>query len=105
MLAVTFIVSFLSVCGFYAYVFVQLQREYTRLEAHKKRLAEHLYEMGPEAKTTGADDEDIDDPDSSPRASTSLKAKKPGPKHRDTLIQASLAVGGLAALFAGVQQN
>jgi len=45
MLAVTFLVSFLSVCAFYAYVFVQLERENKRLRDHKKHLPEHLYEM------------------------------------------------------------
>ena len=48
MLAVIFIVSCLSVFGFYAYVLVHLRREEKREAAHKKRLPEHFYEMGPE---------------------------------------------------------
>jgi hypothetical protein len=50
MLAVTFIVSCLSVCGFYVYVLVQLRREEKRGDAHKKHLPEHLYEIEPEPR-------------------------------------------------------
>jgi hypothetical protein len=61
MLAVTFVVSCLSVCGFYVYVLVQLRREEKRGDAHKKHLPEHLYEM--EAETRQADAEKPPDPD------------------------------------------
>jgi hypothetical protein len=55
MLAVTFIVSCLSVCGFYVYVVVQPRREQKREDAHKKRLPEHLYEMEPEPRQGDAE--------------------------------------------------
>src|ERR1700740_1302882 len=45
MLAITLVVSCLSVCGFYVYVLVHLRREEKRGDAHKKRLPEHLHEM------------------------------------------------------------
>ena len=44
MLAVIFIVSCLSVFGFYAYVLVHLRREERGEDAHKKRLPAHFYE-------------------------------------------------------------
>jgi len=50
MLAVIFIVSCLSVFGFYVYVLAQLRREQKREDAHKKRLPEHFYEMGTKRK-------------------------------------------------------
>lgn len=61
MLAVTFVVSCLSVCGFYVYVLVQLRREQKRGDAHKKHLPEHLYEMEPEPRQ--GDAEKPPDPD------------------------------------------
>ena len=60
MLAVTFIVSSISVLGFYAYVFTQLRREQKRGDSHKKHLAEHLYEM--ESDPRESDAENPEDP-------------------------------------------
>lgn len=100
MLAITFVISFLFVCGFYAYVFVHLEKERKRLAAHKKHLSEHLYEVRQEPASNKTADRD--DPDLPGGASISLKAKSQEFLRRETLIQVSLAVGGLAAIFAGI---
>lgn len=101
MLAVTFIVSCVSACGFYAYVFVHLDRERKRLNAHKKRLPEHLYEMEPEADRSAAGGHEKTE--STQGLATSPKAGARDSVRRETLIQLSVAVGGLAALFAGIE--
>jgi hypothetical protein len=100
MLAITFVISFLFVCGFYAYVFVHLERERKRLAAHKKHLSEHLYEMRQDP--AGDETADRDAPDFLGGASSSVKSKSRETLRRETLIQVSLAVGGLAAIFAGI---
>ncbi|MGA8143521.1 MAG: hypothetical protein WB987_06515 [Candidatus Acidiferrales bacterium] len=102
MLAVTFTLSCLTVFGFYAYVFVQFHREQRRLNANKKRLPEHLYEMEPEADRKESS-EDREDPEFlSAKAATLPKADLQEIFRRETLIQVSLAVGGLVALYAGI---
>jgi hypothetical protein len=100
MLAITFVISFLFVCGFYAYVFVHLERERKRLAAHKKRLPQHLYEVRQEPEGNKTADRDAHD--SPGGASISMKAKSEEILRRETMIQVSLAVGGLAAIFAGI---
>jgi hypothetical protein len=102
MLAVTFIVSCLSVCGFYVYVLVQLRREEKRGDAHKRHLAEHLYEM--ESEHHQSDAENPEDPDflSSGRTPLSNSEAKASLR-RETMLGVGLTVGGLAALFAGIE--
>jgi Ca2+/Na+ antiporter len=100
MLAITFVISFLFVCGFYAYVFVHLEKERKRLAAHKKHLAEHLYEMRQEPTSNETSDRDA--PDLPGGASVPMKPKSREILRRETMIQVSLAVGGLAAIFAGI---
>jgi hypothetical protein len=102
MLAVTFVVSCLSVCGFYVYVLVHLRREEKRGDAHKKRLPEHFYETEPERRED--DVENPQDPDFlrteiSIRPSSEAKASL----RRETMLGVGLTVGGLAALFAGIE--
>jgi hypothetical protein len=101
MLAATFVLSFVAVCGFYAYFVVQLARGHKRMSAHGKCLAEHFYGMGPEPDKDAA--EDSSDPDLLRGASISSKAGPHASTGRETWIQLSLAVGGLAALFAGIE--
>jgi hypothetical protein len=101
MLAVTLIVSCLLVCGFYGYVLLQLQREHKRLNAHKKRLPEHLYEVEPEPEETAEDREE--DSDLCSRAATSPKANARVFLRRRTLIDLGFSAGGMAALFAGIK--
>jgi hypothetical protein len=100
MLAVTFIVSCLSVCGFYVYVVVQLRREQKREDAHKKVLPEHLYEPEPRQR----DAENAKDPyflgsgtadPSDSRAEAILR--------HEAILRVGLTVGGLAALFGGIK--
>lgn len=102
MLAVIFIVSCLSVFGFYVYVLVNLRREEKREAAHKKRLPEHLYEMKPEPRQDDA--ENRQDPDflrtgirirRNSRAEARLRRK--------TMLGVGLTVGGLAAVLAGIE--
>ncbi len=102
MLAVIFIVSCLSVFGFYVYVLVQLRREQKREDAHKKRLPEHFYEMGPERRQDDA--ENRQDPDflrtgKSIRRSSGAEARL----RRETMVGVGLTVGGLAAVLAGIE--
>lgn len=102
MLAVTFVISCVTACGFYIYVLMQLQREHKWLNAHKKRLPEHFYEMEPEPARNKAGRP------AAPGLTDSGIANSPGPdantfQRRQELIQLSLAIGGLAALFAGVE--
>ena len=47
MLAVIFVVSCLSVFGFYVYVLVHLRREEKREDAHKKHLPNIFTKWGP----------------------------------------------------------
>lgn len=101
MVAVVLVVSCLSVFGFYGYVLLQFQQEQKQLKAHKKRLSEHLYEMEPESSKRAA--ERHGDPDSRLRATTLPETKAQELMRRETLIQLSLAVGGLAAVFAGIE--
>jgi len=102
MLAVTFLVSSLSVLGFYAYVFVQLRREQKRGDSHKKHLEEHLYEMESDPRQNNA--EDPEDPGflssvtgirSSSIAGTNLR--------QEAIIRVGLTLGGLAALLGGIE--
>jgi len=100
MLAVIFIVSCLSVFGFYVYVLAQLRREQKREDAHKKRLPEHFYEMGPERRQDNA--ENRQDPDflrTSIRRSSGAEARL----RRETMVGVGLTVGGLAAVLAGIE--
>jgi hypothetical protein len=97
MLGVIFIVSCLSVFGFYVYVLVHLRREEKREDAHKKRLPEHFYEMGPEHRQDSA--ENCQDPDflgTSVRRSSGAEARL----RRETMVGVGLTVGGLAAVLA-----
>jgi hypothetical protein len=103
MLAVTFIVSCVSVCGFYAYVFVHLRREQRRLDAHKKRLPEHLYEMEPEACRDESSEGPEDPEFLSSKAARLGKANDQNSRRREALVQVSLALGGLAGLFGGIE--
>jgi hypothetical protein len=90
MLAVTFIVSCLSVCGFYVYVLVQLRREEKRGDAHKKHLPEHLYEMEPEPRQD--DSENPTDPD----FSSSVTANPSDSRAEGTLRQEAMVRVGLS---------
>jgi hypothetical protein len=102
MLAVTFIISCLSVCGFYVYVLVQLRREEKRGDAHKKRLPEHFYEMQPERRQ--GDAENRQDPDFL-RTKISIRHNSGAEAslRRETMVGVGLTIGGLAALFAGIE--
>jgi hypothetical protein len=98
MLAVIFIVSCLSVFGFYVYVLVHLRREEKREEAYKKRLPEHFCEMGPERRQD--DTEDCDPEVSRTRISTRHNSGPETRLRRETLVGVGLTVGGLAAVLA-----
>jgi hypothetical protein len=102
MLAVIFIVSCLSVFGFYVYVLMHLRREEKREDAHKKRLPEHFYEMGPERRQDKA--ESRQDPDFlgsgiGIQRNSGAEAKL----RRETMVGVGLTVCGLAAVLAGIE--
>ena len=102
MLAVIFIVSCLAVFGFYVYVLVHLRREAKREDAHKKRLPEHLYEMGPERRQDDA--ENRRDPDFlRTRISIRHNSGAEARLRRETMVGVCLTVGGLAAVLAGIE--
>ena len=103
MLAVIFIVSCLSVFGFYVYVLVHLRREEKREDAHKKRLPEHFYEMGPDLHQDDA--ENRQDPDLL-RTGKSIRHNSHEAEarlRRETMVGVGLTVGGLAAVLAGIE--
>ena len=103
MLAVIFVVSCLSVFGFYVYVLVHLRREEKREDAHKKHLHEHFYEMGPDLHQDDA--ENRQDPDFL-RTGKSIRHNSGGAEarlRRETMVGVGLTVGGLAAVLAGIE--
>jgi hypothetical protein len=103
MLAVIFVVSCLSVFGFYVYVLVHLRREEKREDAHKKHLHEHFYEMGPDLHQDDA--ENRQDPDFL-RIGKSIRHNSRGAEarlRRETMVGVGLTVGGLAAVLAGIE--
>lgn len=97
MLAVIFIVSCLSVFGFYVYVLVHLRREEKREDAHEKRLPEHFYEMGPERRQDNTENRHF--LRTSIRRSSGAEARL----RRETMVGVGLTVGGLAAVLAGIE--
>jgi hypothetical protein len=101
MLAATFIVSCLSVFGFYVYVLVHLRREEKREDTYKKRLPEHFYEMGPDPRQDGAENRHPDV--SRTRTSTRHGSGAEAELRRETLLGVGLTVGGLAAVLAGIE--
>ena len=102
MLAVVFVVSCLSVCGFYVYVFVQLRREQKREDAHKKHLPEHFYEM--ESDPRQGDDKKLNPPKfRSSETLTPRDSKTESISRHEAMLRVGLTVGGLAALFGGIE--
>ena len=102
MLAVTFIVSSISVLGFYSYVFVQLLREQKRGDSHKKHLAEHLYEM--ESDPRQSDAENPEDPDFlSSGAGIRFGSIAGAMSHQEAIVRVGLTLGGLAAILGGIE--
>lgn len=117
---VIFLASALPVCGFYAYVLVQLYREEKRHRARKNRLQEHLYELEPETPSARAErivrtaksrialrNRDTRGAYERPRLNPTVTIV-PGSTtealaRRETVISLVLGVGGLAALFAGIE--
>ena len=103
MLAVIFIVSCLAVSGFYVYVLVHLRREEKREDAHKKRLPEHFYGMGPDLHQDDAENRQERD---FLRTGTSIRHSSGGAEarlRRETMVGVGLTVGGLAAVLAGIE--
>jgi hypothetical protein len=103
MLAVIFVVSCLSVFGFYVYVLVHPRREQKREDAHKKRLPEHFYEMGPDLHQDDAGNRQ--DPDFL-GTGTTIRHSSGGAEarlRRETMVGVGLTVGGLAAVLAGIE--
>jgi hypothetical protein len=101
MLAAVFILSFLSACGFYAYVFAKLNQEHRSLKTRKNRLPERLYQTKQgsaryEAESSSA----AVVPSFVPTTLGGGKAE--GTSRREALAQIGLTLGGLAALFAGI---
>jgi hypothetical protein len=102
MLAVTFIVSSISVLGFYAYVFTQLRREQKRGDSHKKHLAEHLYEM--ESDPRESDAENPEDPGFlSSGAGIRSDSRAKAMLGQEAMVRVGLTLGGLAAILGGIK--
>ena len=117
---VIFLACSLTVCGFYVYVLAQLHREEKRLNARKKRLQEPLDDMEPETpsararrivRTTksrialrrGGTRGDFERPPLYPTMTTAPEGKAETLARREAVISLVLGVGGLAALFAGIE--
>ena len=117
---VIFLASSLTVCGFYVYVLAQLYREERRLNARKKHLQEHLYDLEPESPrerakrivrtvnsrialrnrgTRGS----YERPHLNPRVAVVPGSNAEALARRETIVSLVLGVGGLAALFAGIE--
>jgi hypothetical protein len=120
MRVVIFLVSSLTVCGFYVYVLAQLYREEKRQESLRNRLQEHLHEVQPETRNAapktvtktinsgiGFSKRGVGRDNRRPRfdslGAVALKSKAEAKARRDTVISLVLGVGGLAALFAGLE--
>ncbi len=89
MLALAFVVSFLFVCGFYAYVFVHLERERKRLSAHKRNLPDHLYEIRQEPSRKPNENQNAPNP--RPRAAISAKTRAKTVRRNESLSRMKLA--------------
>ena len=101
MLAVTFIVSSLSVLGFYVYVFVHLRREQKRGDSHRKRLAEHLYEM--ESDPRQSDAESPEDPGFLSSRAGIRSGSIARAARREAMVRVGITLGGLAAILGGIK--
>jgi len=117
---VIFLACSLTVCGFYVCVLTQLYREERRLNAHKKHLQEHLYDMEPETPSARAKrivrtaksrialrrrgtHRDCERPRLYSAAATAPESNAEAKARKETVISLVLGVGGLAALFAGIE--
>jgi hypothetical protein len=117
---VIFLASSLTVCGFYLYVLAQLYREEQRLNAHKKGLQEHLREMEPETSDARAKRvvktaksrialrnhgtlRDYERSGFHSAAAAAMESNAEAKARRETVISLVLGVGGLTALFAGIE--
>jgi hypothetical protein len=117
---VIFLACSLTVCGFYVYVLAQLYREERRLNARKKHLQEHLYDMEPETPSARAKrivrtaksrialrrrgtPRDCERPRFYSAAATAPESNAEAKARKETVISLVLGVGGLAALFAGIE--
>ena len=113
---VIFLASSLTVCGFYVYVLVQLYREEKRLNARKK----HLHDTEPETPSArakrivrtaksrialrrGGTRRDYERPRFYPTMTTVPESDAETLARKEAVISLVLGVGGLAALFAGIE--
>jgi hypothetical protein len=117
---VIFLAVSLPVCGFYAYVLARLHGENRRLSSHKKHLQEHLYAMGQETPSERAK-RIVRTVNSriahrnrgaltenhrlrlNPRMAAVAGSNAEDLARMETIISLVLGVGGLAALFAGIE--
>lgn len=117
---VIFLACSLTVCGFYVYVLVQLYREEKRLNARKKRLQEHLDDVEAETPSArakrivrtvksrialrkGGTRRDYERLSFYPTVTTVPDSNAETLARREAVINLVLGVGGLAALFAGIE--
>jgi len=115
-----FLVCSLTVCGFYLYVLAQLYREEKGLKARKKSMQERLSEIEPETpsarakrivKTANArialrktgTRARIERPLLNPMENIVAGSRAEALARRDAVISLVLGMGGLAALFAGIE--
>lgn len=117
---VIFLVCSLTVCGFYLCVLAQLYREGKGLKAREKSLQKRLCEREPEtpsaramrivktaneriALTKRGTRSMFKGPDLNPTANIVAGSRAEALARRDAVISLILGVGGLAALFAGIE--
>ena len=117
---VIFLVSALPLCGIFAYVLVQLRRDERQLNGHKKHLQKHLYEREPESPNARAKrivktvnsrialkergtQASFERPLLNPTVNIVAGSNLEALARRETIICLIIGVGGLAALFAGIE--
>ena len=115
-----FLASALTVCGFYVYVLAQLYREEKQLNVRKKSFEKHWFDMEPEALsapferiataensritfTKGGTRVNCNRPRFYSTGATQSEKNAEAKAHREAVISLVLGIGGLTALFAGIE--
>ena len=101
MLAVVFVISCVSVCGFYIYVLVQLQREQKQESERRKHLPEHLLHIG--SRPPKGTDSSVSWLTSKRRTDDSQSSRREAASHRETMLGIGFSIAGLLSLFAGIE--
>ncbi len=86
MTGIIFLVTYGILCGFYVHVFVRLHREYRRLNTHKNHMQCYFYRAELDSENAWIE-----------------KIAGYRSSRKQALMDLVLGMGGLAALFAGIE--